>query len=229
MIVRPAGNAVHLITQPDHAHLARTIMERCTTLADHARRQSILHAIAEHDNGWTEEDSAPIVNPANGHIADFVGVPIEIRHRVWPRGVGRLAEPWAAALVAQHAITVYDRFRADQQWTSFFAEMAAMRDARLSESRLSRDQLVADYPFLRLGDLVSLAFCTASAGEQRFGPWAVKLTDSRVAVTPAAFGGAVVDFEIVAREIPHRSFESDLELRTALHHAVPRVLRGQVA
>jgi hypothetical protein len=229
MIVRPAGNAVHLITQPDHAHLARTIMERCAALAGHARREAILHAINEHDNGWTEEDAAPIVNPATGQIADFIGVPIEVRHRVWPRGVGRLADPWAAALVAHHAVTVYDRFRTDPQWTSFFAEMEAARDARLRESSRSLDQLLRDYPFVRLGDLVSLAFCTGSTGEQRFGPWTVKLTGSLVTVTPAAFGGAVIDFEIVAREIPHRSFASDLELRTALYHALARRLRGQVA
>ena len=229
MIVRPAPNALHLITQPDHARLARTIMERCIPLVDHPRRDAILHAIAEHDNGWTEEDAEPTVDPVTGDVADFIRVPVHVRHRVWPRGVARLAEPWPAALVAHHAATVYDRFRKESQWTSFFAEMEAARDARVHRSGLTHDDLLADYPFLRLGDLVSLAFCTASTDEQRFGPWTLKLAGSRVTVAPSPFAGSTVDFEIVAREIRTGPFQSDAELRAAVREASSRILRGQVA
>src|SRR5262245_46840697 len=190
MIVRPVPGAIHLITQPDHARLARRIMEHCVPLASHARRDAILHAIAEHDNGWTEEDAEPSVD-ASGLVADFIKVPVGVRQRVWPRGVARLAEPWPSALVAHHAVTVYDRFRGEPEWTSFFTQMAADRDARIRQSGLSLGDLLADYPFVRLGDLVSLAFCTGSTDEQRFGPWTVKLTESRVTVTPSPFSGSI--------------------------------------
>jgi len=110
VIVRRVHDAIQLITQPDHAHLARTIMEHCVPLAARRRRDAILHAIAEHDNGWAEEDAAPTVNPTTGTVVDFVSAPLSVRHAVWPRGIARLADdPWAAALVAQHALTVYDR------------------------------------------------------------------------------------------------------------------------
>jgi len=33
VIVRPAGDDIQLITQPDHAHLARRVMEHCVPLA----------------------------------------------------------------------------------------------------------------------------------------------------------------------------------------------------
>jgi hypothetical protein len=229
MIVRPAPGAVHLITQPDHARLARKIMERCVPLADHPRRDAILHAIAEHDNGWTEEDSEPTVDPATGNVADFIKVPVGVRQRVWPRGVARLAEPWAAALVAHHAVTVYERFRQDSQWTPFFAEMESARDARVRQSGRSLDDLLVDYPFVRLGDLVSLAFCTGSTDEQRFGAWTVKLAGSRVTVTPSPFAGSIVDFEIAAREISTRPFQTDAGLRAAVAESSSRILRGQVA
>ena len=49
------------MTQSDHAHLARMIMEHCVPLAAWPRRDAILHAIHEHDNGWAEEDAAPTV------------------------------------------------------------------------------------------------------------------------------------------------------------------------
>ena len=110
MIVRTEHDGVIPITQPDHAHLSGRIMEHCVPLRASPRRASILRAIREHDNGWTEEDAAPTIDPATGRIADFVNIPLHVRHGVWPRGVARLADdPWAAALVAQHAITVYGR------------------------------------------------------------------------------------------------------------------------
>src|SRR5687767_12815221 len=114
MIVRPAPGVLHLITQPDHAALARRIMEQWTSLQSAERREEILLAIEQHDGGWQEPDDAPTVDPETSTVFDFVRVPPAVRQDVWPRGVGRLAHsPWAAALVAHHAITVYDRYRTD--------------------------------------------------------------------------------------------------------------------
>ncbi len=205
-------------------------MEHCVPLATNPRRREILHAVGEHDNGWTEEDAAPRVNLATGQIFDFVGAPASVRQSVWPRGVARLAEdPWAAALVAQHAITVYDRFRSDNEWAPFFAEMQAARDAMLQKGEESLDTLLSDYVFVRLADLISLTFCVGWEDEQRFGTWAVRRLGTRVTVTPDAFGGAEVPIEINAREIPDRSFQSDVELRDALRAAKETTLKGTVS
>ena len=144
MIVRSLPPSFHLITQPDHAHLARRIMEHCHALERHPRREEILLAIGEHDSGWEETDAAPTVDPATGGVADFIKVPVSVRQGVWPRAVARLeGEPWAAALVAHHAWFVYERFRtsADPEWTAFFADMAAARDAWLAALRLPFDEL----------------------------------------------------------------------------------------
>lgn len=230
MIVRPAdGGRIQLITQPDHAQLARRIMDRCAPLSARARRNAILHAIAEHDNGWAEEDAAPRVNPATGRLLDFVTAPVSVRQIVWPRGVARLAAtPYAAALVAQHAVTVYDRFRSDGEWAPFFADMEAVRDEMLRASGLALIDLLDDYPFVRLADLISLTFCTGWTDEQRFGQWVVQRFGTRVQVTPDAFGRAEVSFEIHAREIDDRPFRSDADLREAVNDARHTVLYGVV-
>lgn len=232
MIVRPIPSGFQLVTQPDHAHLARRIMERCVPLAARPRRDAILLAIAEHDSGWEEVDAAPLVDADSGGVVDFVKAPLDVRQGVWPRAVARLdGEPWAAALVAHHAWFVYERFRTsgDPEWTSFFAEMAAARDERLRALRLPLDELLADYAFLRLGDLISLAFCNLAAEPLRHEAWTVRLASSRVVVTPDAFGGAVVPFEIEAREVHGAPFRSDAALRSALDHAATTTLRGEVA
>jgi hypothetical protein len=226
VIVRHVQESIQLITQPDHAHLARAIMDRCVPLAGRPRRASILLAIGEHDNGWTEEDAAPMLLSGSGEIADFVHLPLERRHAVWPRGVWRLAgrgpdgpgtgghgDRWAAALVAQHAVTVYDRFRPDPAWTAFFAGMTEARDALLADCGEPLDELLADYPFLRLGDLISLAFCTGAAAEQRFGDWTVQLRGTSVVVAPDPFGGKTIPIEIAARVLAARAFRDDGDLR----------------
>ena len=219
-----------LITQPDHAHLARRMMEHCVPLVGHARRHTILHAVGEHDCGWEEEDAAPMVNPETGAVFDFISAPVAVRQAVWPRAVARLAnEPWSAALVAQHALTVYERFRPEPAWSRFFAELSATRDALVRATGLPLDQLLADYVFVRLGDLLSLAFCTRATGELSVGDWTVELSASRVVVSPDAFGAATVPFEIVAREIPRLLFRSDTELHEALRAAKTTVLRGEAA
>jgi hypothetical protein len=230
MIVRSARACIQLITQPDHAHLARAIMEHSVALARRTRRASILHAIGEHDNGWAEDDAAPRVNPETGGVLDFVNAPLSVRHEVWPRAVARLAaDPWAATLVAQHAITVYDRFRSEAAWAPFFVRMTAARDEMLIASGMPLEALVADYSFVRLGDLISLTFCAGWTDGQRFGDWAIHLSGTRVVVSPDLFGGATIPIEIGAREIPNQAFRSDAELRDALDRGVTTMLRGEAA
>jgi hypothetical protein len=229
MIVRSDSDRLLLVTQPDHALLARRIMERCVPLASHPRRAVILHAIQEHDNGWSEEDALPTVDASTGEIVDFVNAPADVRQRVWTRGVGRLAEtPWAAALVAQHAIVIYDRFQGDAAWTPFFDAMRNARDSMIRAAGGAAEELPGDYEFLRLADLTSLAFCTGWTGEQRFGDWVVRLSGTTV-TTPDVFGGAEIPIEIAAKEIASRRFGSDAELRDALRQADSIILRGLVA
>ena len=230
MIVRSRDGQLQLITQPDHAQLAARIMEHWVPLRDHPRRATILHAIAEHDAGWAELDVSPAADPATGRIIDFISAPASVKQAVWPRAVRSLSNhPWAAALVAQHAITVYDRYRPDPEWHGFFREMAALRDLLVQAVARSESELIADYEFVRLGDLISLAFCTGWDDEQRFGRWRISRSEARVLVTPDAFDGAVVPFAVEGRSIPAGSFAATEQLTLALKDARIVTLRGEAA
>lgn len=203
-------------------------MGHCVPLAAAARRTIILHAIDEHDNGWAEEDIAPRVNPQTGAIFDFVSAPADVRHAVWPRGVARLADdPWAAALVAQHALVIYHRFRDDAAWAAFFAAMQTLRDEMVEAAGWALDDLLSDYRFVRLADLTSLAFCTGWEGEQHFGEWTVRLTGTRV-ITPDVFGGVEIAIAIIAKEIPNQLYRSATALRDAIARAHTVTLHGSV-
>ena len=230
MIVQHANDRLLLITQHDHSRLSGRIMSRCTGLAGHPRRGSILLAITEHDNGWVEEDAAPKVDTESGEIVDFVRAPVEIKHAVWPRAVRHLSmEPWSAALVAQHAITVYDRFRVDDAWATFFADMEQLRDTMLREDGGRVEDLAADYAFVRLGDLISLSFCTGWAEEQHYDRWRVQPSGSNVIVTPDPFGGERVPCEVPARAVMARAYRTGQELAAALRASELVTLSGEVS
>lgn len=230
MIVRADGEARLLITQPDHARLARHVMERCAPLASRERRDDILHAIGEHDNGWAEPDAESVIDRETGGVADFVRLPLAARHEVWRRGVARLADrPWAAALVAHHAITVYSRYAPDPDWTAFFADMRAAREAMVAASGHSGKEIDDDYVFVRLGDFISLVFCTGADDRPSFGAWTVTREGSRVIVSPDPFGGAAVPIEVEARRLASQQWDSDVALRSALAAAPRVVVAGEVA
>ena len=229
MIVRHAGDTLQLITQPDHARLAGEIMRHTIALADHPRRDSILLAITEHDNGWTEPDAAPLVHPATGLPLDFISAPIAVRQGVWPRGIARLAhDPWAAALVAQHAIAIFDRYRSDNAWSQFFTVVESARRTMLGASGFSLEELQADYRFLGFGDLISLTFCNGWSDEQQFDAWSVRLSGSQVVVLPDLFGGRSIPIAIAAKEIRRRPFRSDADLRDELAAAPITTVKGLV-
>ena len=228
MIVRPAASGCVLITQPDHAQLARRIMEHCVSLVENPRREAILRGIGGHDDGWAETDAEPSID-AEGGVVDFIRAPLSVRQGVWPRTIAGLAdEPYAAALVANHAMFAYDRFREDADWADFFATMDASRRDMLQTSGFSMEQLLEDYAFLRLGDLISLAFCTGSTTAQPFRDWTVQLKGPRVVVTPGIFGGAPVTFEVAARAV-RPPFASNAELRTALGRSATAMIQGEAS
>ena len=229
MIVRQTSDTFQLITQPDHAALAAAIMEHSVALAAHPRRASVLLAVAEHDNGWSEPDAAPLIDPATGVPLDFISAPNHVRQGVWPRGVARLADdPWAAALVAQHATVIFNRYRSDPSWTQFFVEMETMRRELVQASELLLPELLADYWFLGLGDLISLTFCNGWTDVQEFDPWSVRLTGSQVSVWPTLFEGAAIPIAIQVREVRRRVFRSDAELRDELATATIASIEGVV-
>src|SRR5919109_186080 len=127
MIIRREGTSLLFVTQPDHARLAADLLAQWKGLADHPRRAALLLAAREHDNGWRELDEELVFDASEGRAFDFITAPDPVKHEVWPRGVDRLADtsPYAAALVAQHAIFVYNSHRDEPGWARFFAGLRA--------------------------------------------------------------------------------------------------------
>jgi hypothetical protein len=199
-------------------------------LPSHPRREALLLATAGHDAGWAEVDVAPIVDTSSGSLLDFVHAPDEVRQGVWPRSIEQLAySPYAAALVAQHALHVYRHNRSKPDWQPFFVQIETLRAEQLRRAApLTLDDLVTDYFFVGMGDLVSLCFANNWLEPQREGDYSIRVEDARVVVTPDPFDGQAVPFSVPARRLPARAYTSMADAAAALA-AAPTIRLDAVA
>jgi hypothetical protein len=231
MIVRDDGDAFLLITQPDHAQLAETLVAAIRTepaLAG-AARQTILFATREHDNGWIEVDALPEVDPATGRPCDFMSGSAPVKHELWLRGIARAAkeDALAGALIAEHAVTVYGYRRADPAWTSFFSTIASMRDALLQRIGFTeRAVFDAYYRCVRLGDSFSLQFCNDWTDPSDTLGYRAEMRDTTLWIAPDPFAGETVTLRVVGRRIPARQYRDDAEIRAAIAAVAPEIVTG---
>ena len=233
MIVQTTETDFVLIRQPDHARLAARLMAAWQDggLPANPRRETILASTAAHDDGWIEEDAAPIVS-ADSRPVDFITAELAVKQRVWPRVVGSLARdhPYAAALVAQHALTVYVDHQGKPEWQAFFAGMADLRKATLARcDDATAAAIDQDYRFLRMGDILSLIFCGGWRQPYEHDGHFIRRDDDMLTVTPDPFAGQIIDITVEARRIPRQPYRSDAELSAAYAAATIEWLRGTVA
>jgi uncharacterized protein DUF3891 len=206
VIIRTSGTELLLIRQVDHAALAERIIAawRLGGFGQSPRRDEILLAARRHDDGWSDQDAAPLVDPATGELLDYLHAPDDVREGIWPRGVDRLSQfPYSAALVAQHALHLFDKYRGDPGWRAFFDRMERRRAASLAAAApRTEDDLLHDYFYVRMADLLSLQFCDDWREPQRHGDFETRWDGARLTITPDPFEGASVPMTVSARRLP---------------------------
>jgi hypothetical protein len=115
--------------------------------------------------------------------------------------------------------------------------------AEATQIEAFEQQLWTNYQLLQTWDLLSLHFCLhnlTNANPLTLGPI---LTDSAeqttnvqvipqdrdtVAISPYPFASSPLTFTLTVRDIPHRHYASDSDLRNTLDAATPQVIRFQV-
>jgi Protein of unknown function (DUF3891) len=254
VILQERAGDLLLIAQGDHAALSGRVMTawQADGFPDRPTRPAVLDATSLHDIGWEEEDTAPLWNPQTGQPYDFVSAPVAVRQRIWPRAVQCLAsrDPYVAALVAQHALTIFRRFAGDAEWRDFFAALEGLRDDQFaaavaaaaspavrddensSRSATSPERprdlssFLQDYAIVAIGDLLSLVFCNGWRDPQPMEGYHAILHGDLLSVTPDPFGGARVPLQVRARRLPRRRYESEDDLREAWAQAPVVTLTG---
>lgn len=230
MILRQESDSLLFITQPDHARLAADSIAhwQADGFAAHPRREVILVAAREHDNGWIEEDDTTYLGD-DGQPLDFVHAPADVRQRLWPRAVERVGResPYAAALIALHAMTVHSSMRTNSGWSGFFQTMDSLRRHMIERvGGAAPETLEADYKFVHAADRLSLALCTGWSQPLESAGRRIILTGNTVEVSPDPFEGHRIPMRVPARRLPLANYASSAELRAALNAAPVEWLDG---
>lgn len=247
MIVNEDGDRWRLITQPDHARFAGELLAlwRGPELARHPRRDELLFAAREHDNGWRETDAAPRWDRRRGRPHDFRSLPEEEHREVWLRGTARYAgeRPYAALLMVLHALALNDRRGAEggdaESRDDFLDRLEERRGELLEASGVDAETASGDHRFLAWSDLASLAVCggrdepfaaevTAPEGGTRSVRGHFDPATSTLHLDPLPLAGATT-FRIPARWIPRRDLGGDAALGGELAAARWREISVRVA
>ena len=224
------GGWWRLITQPDHAFFAAELLAlwRTDGLPARPRRDDLLFATREHDNGWRELDASPTVDRERGLPRDFLAVPADLRREVWTRGTERYLEerPHAALLIVQHALHLFRESAASPQWSDFVARLRDVRDELMTQTGAGDAGLLDDYAWLDLADRISLVACgalprldepdgrTVTRGPEEPGTGRVRL-----AIHPFPLVGATT-FKIPCRAVPARRYVGDVDFAVEAASAI---------
>ena len=207
MIVTRDGSRWRLVTQADHARLAAEILAlwRRDGLPEHPRRETLLHAVREHDCGWWEADAAPRV--LDGRPMDFREVDPALRDEIWLRAWRRLeGGAHAVLLLLEHAAALHP----EGGPRAHLDELAGDRAALLEEAGLDEAEVASDYRWLAVADAVSLCVCGAWERLDRAG-YRCSTTSSGRALEPFPLAGATT-FRVPCRHVPVRDYASDGDL-----------------
>ena len=210
MIIQDQGDHLVLIRQTDHAvlagHFARELGN--AEFAVPAPQESMILAATEHDNGWSEWELLPEIDPVNFLPYSFMSIPTRDHIELYQRGIERVVkvDHYAGLLVSMHCLGLYDRTRAtmpgfsakyikahESQVVNDFLQTLRLQQLRLKVD-LRADPKVKDFTdekwlqanLLRLEalDRLSLYFC--------MGP----LEGATIDAVPADYKGREVDWNL---------------------------------
>lgn len=116
MIIYEQGDQLVVIRQTDHSLLAGFLAREWGN-EEYTRPEPFAAfrlAASEHDNGWTEWELNPQIDPVSFSPFTFMSIPTEEHIALYKRGMERIikADHYAGLLVSMHCAGLYDRARA---------------------------------------------------------------------------------------------------------------------
>jgi len=216
MIVVDESPNLLIITQSDHARLSGELLSLWIRdgLPDHPRRQGLLFATREHDNGWREADAAPRFDAVRQRPHDFSTFPSTDRGAIWKLGIERFSRqhPYAALLISHHAEVLYRQAGGSpEDWLEYLPRLEDQRQRWFPEAAVSQAVIDQDYRFLQTADLLSLAVCNRWQEPLDAGLVRASVLEGTLHLKPFPLAGATT-LRVPCRRIPDRPYHGDADL-----------------
>src|SRR5215831_14850790 len=179
------GESLLVIRQTDHAFLAAFFAREWGNerFSKPQPNVSFCLAVAEHDNGWSDWELQPTLDPKTHLPYSFMSIPTESHIAFYQRGIERLVkvDHYAGLLALMHASELYDRARAtmpgysakyvkttESQMVGDFVQQLRLQQLRLKtdlranpamKAYVEEQPLKANAARLEVMDRLSLHFC----------------------------------------------------------------------
>lgn len=253
MIVRPLPDGLLLIRQPDHAALAGALARAWGGAFPALRpREPVELATRGHDDGWTEIDRAPVLDPRAGTPHTYRSLATADALDVAERSVARVgaADPYAGWLVSRHFASFHmgSDVPEARAWVTaqvgHRAELLSRAWPRVGREALHPHVLEGNLDVLQLVDALSLALCedwpawesreiSAVYGEDttvfRYRRMESDHEAVRGTVSPWPFAATEVGVAVPARMLPAGPWDDGAALVGAWERAEPRPLEVALA
>jgi hypothetical protein len=143
MIIQDQGDHLVLIRQTDHAVLSGFFARELGNeqFPKPEPFASFCLAATEHDNGWTDWEHFPRIDPQTYLPYSFMSIPTEEHMELYQQGIERVVkvDRYAGLLVSLHCAALYDRTRATMP--GFSAKYVKAQEAPLVNEFLQRLRL----------------------------------------------------------------------------------------
>ena len=221
--LRPKGGSSQwlLIPQVEHASLACALARAWGLLpfVESASQDILIQTIRRHDDGWTDWDQQPQVDPRIGKPRTFTEMPLQAAHDIWTRSIDSCRDlgPLAQFLVAAHfialrrggdsaesaeAIRFIDKFELRcREWLLEWQSLAPAQNTPDTARRVLR--------FLQMFDEISLWFCCADRNDDKHfqdpdGQTFVcrPVSSSHVTCSPWPFRQSRIPLHVTGRVVP---------------------------
>ncbi len=251
MLFRETENGLVLFTQPAHAWLSAQLAMHWgnDTFARPEPWAEVMLAIAIHDQGWLEWETAPEVLPDTGRPRDFMHMELAEHLAIWRRSItwARAQSLYGALLISRHATSLTqsglnlldEAEEAKSLRRAFIAEQeclqAELRRTLASDPvrrpwvEPSREEM--NLRLLQVCDLLSLAICGAWAFPREIarvpyqGPGSTitlkvcQTAPNRFALTPYPFDAPQFAVHAEARLLSASTFPDTDTFRGAIERA----------
>lgn len=245
MIRRPATSADRspcwvLISQIEHARIAGELALHwgCSRspYASLVKYSGLIEAVFHHDDGWTEWERSPTIEPDSGSPRDFLEMPLDEAMVIWERSIAAAAHfgPLAGFVVCGHFCTLLRRGM--QAWHE-----PDKKKGRLAQEFLSagtgyqqlalrewmQSELVANteaaahraLSWLQLFDRLSLWLCCRPQAELLDVPLPdapgislAPVNETNVIVSPWPFAAPRIELHVSGNRIPARRYQNSEDL-----------------